>query len=92
METTRNQLAKICAHAVYLQVVGTSQYSPQFLQFGCNFKRLPSRPTFKLAARVCWFRFTSMLEIEAAPLIFSIREEKTVYTGDKHDILKVWST
>lgn len=80
MEITRNQLVKICTRAVHLQVVGTGQYSPQFLQFGSNFKRLPSRPTFKLGARVCWFRFISMLEIEAAPLIFSIREEKTEYT------------
>lgn len=81
MEITRNQPVKICAHAAYPQVVGICQYSPQFLQFGCNFKRLPSRPTFKLAACACWFRFTSVLKIEAAPLIFSIREEKTVYRG-----------
>lgn len=92
MEITNTQLVKRCAHAVYLQVVGTGQYSSQFPQFGSNFKRLPSRPTFKPATRVCLFRFTSMLEIEPAPLIFSIRGEKAVCTEDKHYILKVWCT
>lgn len=78
--------------AVYLQVVGTGQYSSQFLQFGSNFKTLPCRPTFKPATRVCWFRFTSMLEIEPAPLIFPIRGGESVYTQDKHYILKGWCT
>lgn len=72
---------EMCSCCIYLQVVGTGQYSSQFLQFRSNSKRLPSRPTFKPAACVCWFRFTSVLEMGRFSDLLHQRGENCVYRG-----------